>query len=391
MLVSITTWLLFFSIGYLLLTSIIFLRNQVDFTTLPLTDLLRDQHRKISVCIPARNEQENIGHLLSSLTTQQYSSFDILVLDDNSTDNTTEVVTSFADKNPGQITLYKGLSKPKDWLGKPWACKQLADVADGDLLLFLDADTTIKPDTLLRIATSFKQYNLDMLTVWPHQILGSFWEKTVIPLVYYALLTLLPSIYVYRDPRWMPKVIREKLQPAFAAANGQCIAFTREAYHKIGGHTSVKKEVVEDVELAKNIKSSGLTMRMFNGVDSINCRMYRSRQEIFDGLRKNFFAGFHYSLTLFILFALLHLVIFILPFIALIAGITVGYPWMVLYSTLSVCLILLHRLWIAKQCNWNPFYAFSHPIGVLWFQWLGFIKIIDYLWDRKSEWKGRKI
>lgn len=289
------------------------------------------------------------------------------------------------------MKLHYGKPMPEGWLGKPWACRQLAELTDGELLLFLDADTVLEESALQRITNSFDTYKLDMCTVWPRQKLETAMENIVIPLIYYALVTLLPAIYVYRDPKWLPRPLKRHMRPAFAAANGQCIAITRDAYNLTGGHEAVKNEVVEDVELAKIVKSTGLTLRMFNGVDSVSCRMYRSAGEMFSGLRKNFLAGFNYSLAKFILAAFLHLIVFIIPFIGFIYSLIIGNSAIFFLSVITISIILLHRLWISNWFAWNPLYAFTHPAGVAWFQILGIVKIMDHLFKRKSDWKGRKV
>ena len=387
--ILVVNWLLAFSLFYLLATSIILLRNRFDLTALCLEKT--EAEPKLSVCIPARNEEQNIKKLLESLVQQTYKNFDVLVLDDHSDDSTREIVRSLQNKHPELIKLHQGEEKPDDWLGKPWACHQLGNKATGDYLLFLDADTRLYPDALNGVSSSFQKYKTDMLTVWPQQVLGTFWEKTVIPLIYYALVTLLPAIYVYRNPRWMPPPFREKFRPAFAAACGQFIAFKAEVYQKVGGHASVKNQIVEDVELAKIIKKSGFSLRMFHGVGSVRCRMYQSEKEMFEGFRKNFFAGFNRSVPLFLSAALLHLIVFVLPFI------TLPVAWLHLYRTMfflsaaSVIIILLHRLILSVWFRWDPLYAFTHPVGVLWFQRLGIKSLIDFFTGSKPKWKGRNL
>ncbi|MCC5941066.1 MAG: glycosyltransferase [Balneolaceae bacterium] len=385
------TWLLFFSLFYLLITTVILIRNRAELTALRPKGSTASQNRKISVCIPARNEENNIGQLLDSLIKQTHSNFDIHLLDDQSTDNTYQIADEYREQYPEKVNLHSGKPKPDGWLGKPWACNQLGNLCDGELIVFLDADTLLGPAALEQISNSFDYDSTDMITVWPRQILGTFWEKSVIPLIYYALVTLLPAIYVYRKPRWMPAFAHSRFRHIFAAACGQCIAFRKDVYNEIGGHSSVKSEIVEDVELAKRIKRDGFTMRMYHGVGTVNCRMYRSEAEMFEGLRKNFLQGFKNSLPLFTLSALIHLIVFILPFITLVAALFYFNTIILYLSIASVGLILLHRLVLSGWFRWDPIYAFTHPIGVIWFQKLGLVKIVDYLFGRKSEWKGRKV
>lgn len=384
-------WLLSFALGYLLITSVLFIRNRFDLTPLVEAESSLSEPLKISVCIPARNEEKTLPILLNSLFDQKYQNYNIHVLDDHSEDNTAEILKSLHAQHKEKLFIHHGKEKPRNWHGKPWACQQLGELADGDLLVFLDADTTLMPDTLLRIKSSFVQYNLDMLTVWPQQILKSFWEKTLIPLIYYGLITILPTIYVYRKPRWLPNFLSPYFSSKFAAANGQCIAFRKTAYSKIGGHTSVKKEIVEDVALAKTIKKYGLTMRMFHGVGTVSCRMYESHKEIFNGLRKNFLAGFGNSLPLFFFAALIHLIVFLLPYFTLIWAIFTNDPILFFLSVACITITLFHRFILSLWFRWNPVYSFLHPLAVLWFQWLGTIKIVDFLTGKKVSWKGRKV
>lgn len=384
-------WLLLFSFIYLLFTSVILIRNRFDFTTAVSKQKDTATLPKISVCIPARNEEKNIANLLESIIIQGYSNIEILVLDDQSTDRTNKIVRSLSDDHSNFIQLLSGKPKPEHWLGKPWACHQLALKATGEILLFLDADTILEPGALEKISFTFRNDNLDMAAFWPKQILGTFWEKTVIPLIYYALVTALPAIYVYRDPKWMPPFLKKRFRTAFAAANGQCIAIKKNCYHIIGGHEAVKNNIVEDVELAKIVKKHHGKVRMFNGIGTVKCRMYRNNKELYAGLRKNFLAGFQNRLTVFIAAALLHIIVFILPWITIILAVIFGNPGLFFLSAASITIILMHRLLLARWFEWNPVYAFTHPIGVLWFQWLGLVKIFDHLTGKKSVWKGRKV
>ncbi|MEX0905065.1 MAG: glycosyltransferase family 2 protein [Balneolaceae bacterium] len=382
-------WLLSSALLYLLGTSLILARNRYELTSLPKKS--ESGSHKISVCIPARNEEKNIGQLLDAVCTQSYNHFDVHVLDDQSTDSTPSILNEYSQKFPGLLNVYKGKDKPDDWVGKPWACSQLAEKSDGDILLFLDADTIPEPGFLSRTEQAFSEYQLDMLTVWPRQIMKSFWEQAVLPIVYYSFLTILPTIYVYRKPRWMPASLYRRMASVFAAACGQCIAFTRTAYQCIGGHQSVKSIVLEDVEIARQTRRKGLHLRMFEGVDSISCRMYRSESEIFEGLRKNLLAGFNHSIPRLSAGLLFHLIVFVLPFFTLITSLLLPDAFLFFLSVGIVSIILLQRLIISTWFRWNPAYAFSHPIGILWFERLGAVKISDHLTGRKTRWKDREV
>lgn len=207
--ISILFWLLSASLLYLLITSVILIRNRIELTELPYDTAENFKSKKISVCIPARNEELNIGSLLKTVLDQKYDNFDVHVLDDQSTDRTPEILQEFKSVHPQKLFTHKGKEKPDDWFGKPWACQQLSEAATGELLLFIDADTKLEPGALSRINNSFQYYGLDMLTVWPRQILGTFWENTVIPsFIMRFLLFSPPFMYTAnRDGCRLPFII----------------------------------------------------------------------------------------------------------------------------------------------------------------------------------------
>lgn len=385
--------ILYIALGYLALTSGILLLNRRDFRP------LLEGHKKIypedapevSICIPARNEQRVIERCVKSALHQDYTKLEVVVLDDESTDQTPDILFELSKTYGQKLRLLQGKPKPEGWLGKPWACQQLAEQAQGDILIFIDADTWLQKTMAARIVRSMGHDVVDFLTVWPQQQLVTFWEKTVIPLVYYALLTLLPARYVHKTPKWIPGMLEPLVRPMFAAACGQCMAFKRSAYVKVGGHASVKNEVVEDVALAKEIKKQGKTMKMYYGEATISCRMYHSGNEIKEGFSKNFLAGFNHNIPLFLLMALLHLIVFVAPFVVLPLAILQQLWWAAFLSGLAVAIILAHRLLLARWFSWNIFYSLLHPLGVLWFQKLGAELLLKYVRGEKSSWKGRNI
>ncbi|MDZ7694165.1 MAG: glycosyltransferase family 2 protein [Balneolaceae bacterium] len=388
-------YLMYVACGYLLLTSVILLRNRLNFTSLSNAEPFRfvDDSRKVSICVPARNEERNIEQCIRSALNQTYPNLEVLVLDDHSTDRTSPILQELKKNHPNgdKLILLKGKPKPDDWLGKPWACQQLGEAAEGHILIFADADTWFEKDTVARVVRTMGRDVVDMLTVWPRQKLKSFWEKMLIPLVYYALFSLLPVHYVYRAPRWMPSFLRQKFGPLFVAACGQFMVFKEKTYRAIGGHQSVKQKVVDDVKLAKKIKSAGFKMRMYYGSDSVACRMYRSHKEIKNGFRKNFLAGFGYNLFLFLLMGLLHLAVYVLPTFTFIWSLANLNYSLVAWSLLPILLMLFHRFLTARWFGWNPAWGLLHPISVLWFEWLGFLTVRDYLTNKHTTWKSREI
>ena len=387
------TALLYIAFGYLLVTTAILLLNRSDFTSLKPTpgNYFDHQAPDVSICIPARNEENSIERCVRSALNQRYPNYHIYVLDDGSTDKTGEILEKLVAESPNQLSVITGKPKPDGWLGKSWACHQLSDAASGDILIFIDADTWLEPEAAAKVVRTMGRDVVDFITLWPSQQLGTFWEKTVIPLVYHGLLTLLPTRYVYRVPQWIPSFLKKKISPFFAAACGQFMAFKRSAYESIGGHTSVKNEIVEDVELAKNIKRAGLNMKMYHGRQTVSCRMYTSSEQLWEGFRKNFLAGFDYNVYLFIGMALLNLITFILPFVALPFLLFSGSNIPLVLCILCIILILLQRLILNQWFSWSFWYGLLHPLGVGWFQALGVQVLSDYFNQQSAQWKNRKL
>ena len=377
---------------YLTISSIILLRNVVDFTKISLDAHSITQLKSVSFCIPARNEESSIRKCVESVISQNYPYFEILVLDDHSTDSTSQILTDIQKNNPdSKIRILSGEPKPETWLGKNWACHQLSLTATGDILVFLDADTWIDTNLANAINNMFNSADIDAITIWPEQELGTFWEKVIIPQIYYVIFTLLPVRYSQYDPKWMPEKMRPLFRSYFAAACGQFIAFKKETYQTIGGHSSVRDKVVEDVELARLIRRNGLKIRLFRGSEAVHCRMYTNHNEILKGFRKNFLAGFGNNLLLFVAAGILHFVVFIMPIILFIYALISNDSVILIMSLALIIWPWILRLYIDYINNWNLKYIFGHQLGVCWFQILSVIVLIDKLLKRKVSWKGRDL
>ncbi len=381
-------FLLYFCIAFLLGTFAVLLRNLYEFQALKEIPPIHEQDAPfVSICIPARNEEAVIERCVTSALKQDYPTFEVLVLDDNSTDGTSEILEQLS----GIITNLKhlkGAPKPTEWLGKPWACHQLSKEAKGQIIVFIDADVWLESDAIGKTVSRLK--HRDSITIWPQQHLKSFWENMIIPMFLYALYTLLPAIYVERSPRWMPNFLRSKLDDKYVAACGQFLAFRRSTYDEIGGHEAVRNEVVEDMALARNLKSAGFLLQMLHGVDAVHCRMYNSHAEIWNGFKKNFLPGFG-NLFEFVFMGILHLIVFILPVFTLGIGIIEKQPSTIILSIITLSLILIQRILLSILFKWNILYSFLHPVSVLWFQFLGVISIFYKALGIKSSWKGREV
>ena len=232
--------------------------------------------RLVSVLVPARDEAANLRRLLPALLATRYAPLEILVLDDESRDESAAVVRGFAASDD-RIRLVEGLAPPDGWSGKNWACHQLFHHADGDLLLFCDADVVPGPDAVGRTVTAL--HRADAVTAFPRHEAGGWFEEAVVPLVAkLPVVTLLPLA-----------LVRRTRTPALAVGNGQWFAWRRPAYVAAGGHRGVRGDVLDDVGLARRAKAAGVALTAVLGTRDLAVRMYRARDQVWDGFAKNLY------------------------------------------------------------------------------------------------------
>jgi hypothetical protein len=233
----------------------------------------------ISVLIPARDEAARIGRCLEGLAGQRYRSFEVIVVDDHSTDGTAGLACSYAGRLPA-LTVLPGAPLPEGWAGKCWACWQAAQLARGEWLLFLDADVLPRPELLAALVARATAGQRDLLTLMPLLLLGSPAERIVLP-AFFALLYGLYPLQLVSDPR-----------SPIAFANGPCLLIRRAAYAAVGGHEAVRASILEDTELGQRVKAAGYRLEAAGAPDLIAVRMYAGWASLAEGLTKNAVAGY---------------------------------------------------------------------------------------------------
>lgn len=323
----------------------------------------------VSILIPARNESEMILTLLSSLVTQDYQNIEVFILDDNSSDDTASIIENFCLSH-SNYKLIKGQPLPKGWLGKSFACYQLAKHAKGQYLLFLDADVQIKNKVIYKTIAYVEKKNLSLLSLFSDQIMKTWGEFSVIPLMHYILLSFLPMKLVYQTTL-----------KSLSAANGQFMFFNANHYHTYQWHKLVKNKIVEDIEIMRLVKTKQLKGDVLLANGEIICRMYTSYQEAIKGFSKNLLAGFNYCY--FIL--LIYLIFFI-------AGPLVTFIWLPnLLSLVGICLIVTTRFLISCMANQNRLTNILMHIPQMANLILISILSFYYSFTKNLLWKGRKI
>ena len=307
----------------------------------------------VSVLIPARNEAAVIGPTVRSILQQSYPCRELLILDDGSEDGTERAVLETSG-NDSRLRIFRGDPIPCGWLGKSWACHQLAGEASGEILIFADADVRWHEHALAALLCELERSSADMLAVMPSQKTVSWPERFCVPLMAFAIHAYLPAIAVHRTSF-----------PMLAAANGQCIAVRRTAYDWLGGHASVRDNILDDIGLARRAKRAGLTLRMAEANGLITCRMYRDWRTVREGFAKNILAGFG-GIAGLLAATVFHWVVFLVPWGLLIVGISgTDVPWHPYWALLLVCAGIFVRGLTACRTGQRAGDAPLLPVSVL--------------------------
>lgn len=325
------------------------------------------QQKLVSILIPARNEQKNISKCIGSVLNQSYSNKEIIVLDDNSDDDTFDLASSFRFEN---LKVLIGEKLTDNWLGKNWACHQLANKAEGNYLLFLDADVELAPGAIEAALTELEKTNLSLISIFPTQIMKSFGEHLIVPLMNWLLLVFLPLKFVYTSSG-----------NSFVAANGQFMLWKKEDYFKLGGHQTVKNKIVEDMALGKLVKQNHLKVKTFLGGNLVFCRMYNSFTEAYYGFQKNFYSGFSINSILFLLLITALAAIFVLPL----------YFGLSIIGMILLTQIVIIRASISLKSKQNILAnLLLHFLQMIFMLLIGTLSVIKYK-TNKLEWKSRKL
>ena len=255
-----------------------FLQSARRLASLPAARLPR-----VSVLIPARDEVDAITACVTSLLAQQYPNLEILVLDDGSTDGTGQLLDTLADQRqrpyhpqPSLTVIHSPGDPPPGWNGKSYACHRLAQRATGEWLLFTDADTLHSPTSVVRGVTQALALHTDLLSAFPYQGVETWSERLLVSFI----LDFLPLTSVNLAAMWRHHSGRP-------LANGQYLLARAESYHALGGHAAIAHALVDDFALARQFHSSGFTVALVDGSTMLQCRMYHSFREVWNGFSKN--------------------------------------------------------------------------------------------------------
>jgi len=345
-----------------------------------------------SVIVPARNEERNLPRLIPSLLRQRYPNYEVIVVDDQSTDDTPRILADFAQRDE-RLKVVQGAELPKEegWLGKPHAMCQGVRHARGEWLLFTDADTDHNPLSLSSSVAYAIRHNIDLLTIFPFYELCTPVERIVMPVAFMGIINLYPTDKV-NDPN-----------DKRAIANGQYMLIRRDVYEQVGGIERVKDQVVEDLEFGRAVKGDGHRLYIVDGQHLTTVRMYTNFREVWEGWSKNTVIALrgNPAQALFALFGILGVTI--LP---IRTGIwarrawrtaqqsrrrddRVAALWVSAIATWSVAFPIFYRRQLDKVLGLPVGWSFTQPIGTVVMGLIILTSLVRLLRGKGVTWKGR--
>ena len=334
---------------------------------------------RVSVLVPARNEERGLEAGVGSLVALEYPDFEVIVVDDGSTDRTGEILAALARQSP-RLRVIAGSDPPRGWLGKPHALSLASRAASGELLLFVDADVRYDPRALSEAVDLMEAENADLLALLPRIEARGFWENVLMP---YLAVSLFfgPAFLANRDrPRW------------FAIGGGTGNLIRRRAYDAVGGHDALRHSVVDDIHLAQEVKRAGFRARIALANDRVAVRMYHGFGEIWRGFSKNVAYAFSgWFGALFLLLTLGSILFAIAPAAVLVAAL-VGAPVAgrdFLLAAAGFGASLAARALLAMALGEAAWPSLTHPLMAVVWTGLASRSLFDRFVRRRLSWRGR--
>ena len=343
---------------------------------------IKHDNPKVSIILPARNEEEFIAKCLDTLIDQDYPNYEIIAIDDSSEDSTGNIISEYAKQNSKVIPV-SARPKPDGWMGKNWACMEGYKKATGELLLFTDADTTHARNVISLAVSHLLSFNLDALTAIPKMVSIDFWTKITLPMLSTFLHTRFSAIRV-NDPS-------KKTGYFF----GSFFIIKQKTYEKVGTHESVKQEIIEDGALGKKVKDSGYKMKMVRGDHLIDAVWARDKSTLWNALKRLMIPLYlqSHGIAVGIFFAVLFLLFMPFPIFV--------YSSILTFETLSNSMVFVSSLIaslliyagavieVKKGMQLKLIYSLFGPIGSLVVV-LGFLSgLLQAKKDSSVSWRGR--
>ncbi len=331
---------------------------------------------RVSLLIPARNEADGITAALESALASVGVELEIIVLDDNSEDQTAAIVQAIASRDK-RVSLNRSKPLPPDWNGKQHACFQLAQAAAFDRLLFIDADVRLTPDAVRRLLDHQDQTKAALLSAFPHQVTGTWSEKWLIPLMHYILLGFLPIARMRRSQN-----------PAYAAGCGQLFLTRKLNYERVGTHAAIRASRHDGLALPRAYRIAGLSTDIVDGTSIAECRMYTSAPEVTRGLLKNAIEGIANPKRI-VPFTIILIGGSVLPLATAIMSVPRADTTALGMSLLAIAFSHLPRAIAAIQFRQSWQGVIFHSLAITIFIALQWQALLNHLTGRRIPWRGR--
>ncbi len=349
-------------------------RNLRSYRRAPADAQLSDQ-LMISVCVPARDEEENLAASLRSILANDHVNLEVLIYDDQSRDRTPEILREFASLD-SRVRPVRSVSLPPGWNGKQHACAQMGFSARGDWLLFTDADVRLTTDALRRATAEAIRREVALLSTFPRQITATLGERLIVPMIFFLLFSYLPM-----------RRMRETLMPSASAGCGQFLLVRAEAYRDCGGHTAFPASMHDGIALPRLLRRRGFRTDLFDGADLSEVRMYAGLAATWRGFAKNAYEGLgHFGLLMFL--TVFHTVVFIVPWPAL-GWAILEQQWIATgMFAIAIGFSLIQRRQLGRRFGQPSWLALLHPVAVTmmtaiqWHSWWWHL-------TGRSSWRGR--
>lgn len=361
--------------GLAAIPALMFLNNLRHFRVAP--PIPSGPPPRVSVLIPARNEERNIGPALNAVTASEHVVLEVIVLDDHSEDRTAEIVRNIGATD-SRVRLETAPPLPDGWCGKQHACAVLSGIATQDILVFMDADVRLRPDALARTVAFLDESGAALVSGFPEGITITPAEKLVIPLLHFILLGFLPI-------GWM----RRSVKPWYSAGCGQLFAARRTPYEEVGGHGAIRSSRHDGLTLPRVFRAAGYRTDIFDATDIASCRMYGSLVEVWEGLAKNATEGLGAPGRI-VPFTFMLLGGQVLPAFILPVSLLQGAAWpAVLLSALALAFAYVPALVAVSRFGRPLSGALLHPVGVALLVAVQWHALVRQLLHRPAAWKGR--
>lgn len=337
---------------------------------------------KVSVILPARNEEEFIGKCLDSLIEQDYTNYEIIVVDDSSDDATAKIISEYAKKN-SKIIPVSAQIKPDGWMGKNWACMEGYKKATGELLLFTDADTKHSQNVISLAVSHLLSFNLDALSAIPKMRTMDFWTRITLPMISTFLHTRFSAVRV-NDPS-------KKTAYFF----GSFFIIKQKTYKEVGMHEGVKHEIIEDGALGKKVKELGHKMKMTRGDHLIEAVWARDKSTLWNALKRLMIPLYlqNGKIAIGVFFAVLFLLFMPFPILAYSTlGVLKTTSFLILFASSVVASIMIYIgavIEVKKLLQLRLIDALFAPLGSL-IVVLGFLGGLLQAKNSTVSWRGRK-